>query len=80
MIQNELGGFFTDAFKDKRTDTRADLFLSSLITNGSAVVNKCCSLHPEKIGSYRMLNNTKCGERELSKALYASVLPDMLIK
>ena len=72
MIQNELGGFFTTIFRDKRIDTRADLFLSSLMTNGSAVVNKCCSLHPEKIGSYKMLNNIKCGEKELSKALYSS--------
>jgi len=72
MIQNELEGFFTDIFKDKRIDTRAKLFLSSLITNGSAIVNQNCSKHSEKIGSYRMLNNTKCGESELSKALYAS--------
>lgn len=72
MIQNELDDFFTDVFKDKRIDTRAKLFLSSLITNGSAIVNQSCSMHSEKIGSYRMLNNTKCGESELSKALYAS--------
>lgn len=72
MIQNELDSFFTDIFKDKRIDARADLFLSSLITNGSAIVNQCCAMHPEKIGSYRMLNNTKCGEKELSKALYNS--------
>jgi hypothetical protein len=72
MIQNELDGFFTDIFKDKRIDTRAKLFLSNLITNGSAIVNQSCSKHPEKIGSYRMLNNTKCGEKELSKALYTS--------
>jgi hypothetical protein len=72
MIQNELDGFFTDIFKDKRIDTRANLFLSNLITNGSAVVNQSCIMHPEKIGSYRMLNNTKCGQTELSKALYNS--------
>jgi len=72
MIQNELDGFFTDIFKDKRIDKRAKLFLSSLISNGSAIVNQNCSKHSEKIGSYRMLNNTKCGESELSKALYAS--------
>lgn len=72
MIQNELDGFFTDIFKDKRIDTRANLFLSSLITGGSAIVNQSCSMHSEKIGSYRMLNNTRCGESELSQALYAS--------
>jgi len=72
MIQKELDGFFTDIFKDKRIDTRANLFLSNLITNGSAVVNQSCIMHPEKIGSYRMLNNTKCGQTELSKALYNS--------
>ena len=72
MIQNELDEFFTDVFKDKRIDKRAKLFLSSLISNGSAIVNQNCSKHSEKIGSYRMLNNTKCGESELSKALYAS--------
>ena len=72
MIQSDLGGFFTDIFKDKRIDTRANLFLSSLITNGSAIVNQSCSKHSQKIGTYRMLNNTKCGESELSQALYAS--------
>ena len=72
MIQNELDSFFTDIFKDKRIDTRANLFLSSLITNGSAIVNQSCTMHSEKIGSYRMLNNTRCGESELSQALYAS--------
>lgn len=72
MIQNELNNFFADIFKDKRIDTRANLFLSSLITNGSAIVNQSCSMHSQKIGSYRMLNNTRCGQSELSKALYAS--------
>jgi len=72
MIQNELSSFFTDSFKDKRIDKRANLFLSSLITNGSAIVNQSCAMHPEKIGSYRMLNNVRCGEKELSEALYAS--------
>lgn len=72
MIDNELGGFFTDIFTDKRIDKRADLFLSNLITSGSAVVNKSCITHTEKIGSYRMLNNSKCSEKELSKALFNS--------
>lgn len=72
MIQNELDDFFTDIFNDKRIDARANLFLSNLITNGSAIVNQNSSKHSEKIGSYRMLNNTKCSEIELSKALYAS--------
>ena len=72
MIQNELGGFFINIFKDKRIDNRANLFLSSLIMNGSAIVNQTCSKHSEKIGSYRMLNNKKCGQSELSNALYAS--------
>jgi Transposase DDE domain len=72
MIQSKLGEFYTDIFKDKRIDKRANLFLSSLITNGSAIVNQSCIMHPEKIGSYRLLNNPKCGEKELSKALYDS--------
>lgn len=77
MIQNELAGFFTDIFKDKRIDTRANLFLSSLILNGSAIVNQSCSMHSQKIGSYRMLNNTRCGESELSKVLYASCVSNI---
>lgn len=72
MIQNELAGFFTEIFKDKRIDIRANLFLSSLITNGSAIINQSCIMHSQKIGSYRMLNNTRCGESELRQALYAS--------
>lgn len=72
MIQNELGQFFTGVFTDKRIDKRADLFLSSLIKNGSAVVNQNCSSHSEKIASYRMLNNDRCGDDALRKALYAS--------
>ena len=71
MIQSELDNFFIDIFKDKRIDTRAKLFLSSLITNGSAVVNQSCSKHSQKIGSYRMLNNPKCSQTGLSKALYS---------
>jgi hypothetical protein len=72
MIQNELVNIFTNIFEDKRIDTRANLFLNSIIMNGSAVVNQNSSKHSEKIGSYRMLNNTKCGENELSRALYTS--------
>lgn len=77
MIQNKLGGFFKDIFKDKRIDTRANLFLSSLISNGSAVVNQSCTMHSEKVGSYRMLNNSRCGESELSEALYASCVSNV---
>ncbi len=72
MIQNELDTFFTDIFKDKRIDKRANLFLSNLITSGSAIVNQSCITHTEKIGSYRMLNNTKCSEKQLSEALFNS--------
>jgi hypothetical protein len=72
MIQTELGRFYENSFKDKRLDARANLFLSSLIINGSAIVNKSSAKYTQKIGSYRMLNNTKCGEKELSKALYNS--------
>ena len=72
MMQNELDEFFTDIFKDKRIDKRAKLFLSSLNSNGSALVTQNCSKYSEKIGSYWMSNNTKCGESEISKALYAS--------
>jgi hypothetical protein len=72
MVQNELDGFYVNSFKDKRLDARANLFLSSLIVNGSAIVNKSSAKYTQKIGSYRMLNNTKCGEKELSKALYNS--------
>jgi len=77
MIQSELECFFTDIFKDKRIDKRAELFLSDLITNGSAVVNQSCSKHSEKIGSYRMLNNPKCSQTELSKALYNSCVANI---
>ncbi|MDA3853898.1 MAG: transposase DNA-binding-containing protein [Bacteroidales bacterium] len=72
MIQNKLDEYFSEMFKDKRIDKRANLFLSSLIKSGSAVVNQNCSSHKEKIASYRMLNNKQCGEDELRKALYAS--------
>lgn len=72
MIQNELGGFFKDIFKDKRIDKRSNLFLSSVITNGSAIVNQSCSKHSDKIGSYRMLNNNRCTMAGLGNALYRS--------
>jgi len=52
MMQNELDEFFTDIFKDKRIDKRAKLFLSSLNSNGSALVTQNCSKYSEKIGSY----------------------------
>lgn len=72
MIQNELDCFFKDIFGDKRIDARANLLLSTMITNGSSVVNKCCAKHTEKIGSYRMLNNNRCSENELKQSLYNS--------
>ncbi len=72
MIYSELDSFFDSNFNDKRIDRRANSFLSNLIINGSAVVNQNCLTHTEKIGSYRMLNNTKCSEKLLSHALFSS--------
>jgi len=70
MIQRELDEFYNGIFNDKRIDTRAGMLLSSMITNGSAVINQCCSQHHQKIGSYRMMNNKICSQDGLSKALY----------
>ena len=74
MIQNELGVFFKDIFSDKRIDSRATKLLSTMIANGSSVVNQCCSKHTEKIGAYRMLNNVKCSEEKVKQSLYNSCL------
>lgn len=72
MIQSDLGVFYNGIFKDKRIDARANMFLSSLVSNGSAVINQCCHGHQQKIGSYRMMNNERCSETLLKQALYDS--------
>jgi hypothetical protein len=77
MIQNDLSNFFQDAFSDKRINIRATLFLTSLIKNGSAVINKCFNMHSDKISSYRLLNNKKCDIENISKALYKSCVSNM---
>jgi len=77
MIQNDLSDFFQDAFSDKRINKRSALFLSSLIKNGSAVVNKCFDMHSDKISSYRLLNNKRCDIENISKALYKSCVSNI---
>lgn len=69
--------FFQDTFSDKRINKRAALFLSSLIKNGSAVVNKCFDMHSDKISSYRLLNKKKCDIENISKALYKSCVSNI---
>ena len=53
------------------------MFLSSLIKNGSAVVNKCFDMHSDKISSYRLLNNKKSDIENISKALYKSCISNI---
>ena len=72
MIQSEIGRFYDEIFKDKRIDARANMFLSSIITNGSAVINQSSSNHHQKIGAYRMINNKRCSQEGLLNALYNS--------
>jgi hypothetical protein len=43
-----IKSFFEGAFKDKRIDKRANKKLESIIGNGCAIVNKCCSSMTEK--------------------------------
>jgi hypothetical protein len=74
MIRKELSHFFEGAFKDKRIDKRANKMLESIIGNGSAIVNKCCSSMAEKMGAYRMLNNDKLDVESIGEQLYSNCL------
>jgi hypothetical protein len=74
MIRKKLSHFFEGAFKDRRIDKRANRMLESIIGNGCATVNKCCSSMPEKMGVYRMLNNDKPDVQSIGEQLYSNCL------
>ena len=58
MLLDTEYSLFNGAFRDKRLDRRVGNFLKSMVTHESAIINQCCESKTEKIGAYRMINNS----------------------
>jgi hypothetical protein len=70
MTHKEYNGFYEDMLPDPRSCHRAEKMLVDLLVKGTAVVNKNCESHTEKIGAYRMLANESFGHEELAEGSY----------
>lgn len=78
MGKESLDICYDGIFKDKRIDYRATCLLSDITNSGMVTINRCCPTHKERIGAYRMLNNSKCSESGLSEALFRSCHDNIL--
>lgn len=70
MTHSKFIGFFEHLLPDRRSEQRAEKLIIDLFDNGTAVVNKFCKTHSEKIGAYRMLGNNSFGHEDLAEGLY----------
>jgi hypothetical protein len=71
MKTKDLNDIFANHFPDARIARRAASFLEKMIIFGSAVINRCCLNHAEKIGAYRMINNKRFTMEDLQASMYA---------
>lgn len=72
MTHKEFEGFYKDLLPDPRISCRAEKMFVDLLTKGTAVVNKNCETHSERIGAYRMLANENFSYKELAEGSYRS--------
>jgi hypothetical protein len=70
MTHSKFNGFFEHLLPDQRSERRAEKLIVDLFDNGTAVVNKFCQTHSDKIGAYRMLGNNSFDHNDLAEGLF----------
>lgn len=59
MKTDKENSIFNGIFGDARLDNRMGMLMESIINHGSAIINRNSKNKKEKIGAYRMINNSK---------------------